>query len=411
MILTAVSLCVGLIVLMYRVRQSSMAELDRAMRLMGNDVVILPEGVGLDTYMAGDIGEKSIPQDYVGYAGNMKPPLLSDCRGFYQRKAVIGKGSDVREVIIRGVATAVGPAAAHGLVLEAGEAEIGSAAAYRLREHIAGKLLVIPYQGVRAAADKPVSVPQHLRQSPIAPSYAAGPASVRIGSIREPTGTVKDSMIFVHVDVARRLYGVIQKDSRTGEPLSNELGQPLTEKVVNVIEGEVLPGIGMKTSQIAPKLQDILRGGDIRVEVYSLRGILEGRRKALHSRSRKMSVTGLGVLVFGALTVGGYAILNVRQRRPEMGIMLAIAARQGHVAWMFLEKMLILGALGGAIGCAAGETAARHWGPTGAPEFAQGGWHIYSLALVIAIAVTLLPSLLGVLIASRIDPADTVRNL
>jgi len=103
LILTAVSLCVGLIVLMYRVRQSSMAELDRAMRLMGNDVVILPEGVGLDTYMAGDIGEKSIPQDYVGYAGNMKPPLLSDCRGFYQRKAVADVETVEKAVLFGGI--------------------------------------------------------------------------------------------------------------------------------------------------------------------------------------------------------------------------------------------------------------------------------------------------------------------
>jgi ABC-type antimicrobial peptide transport system permease subunit len=73
--------------------------------------------------------------------------------------------------------------------------------------------------------------------------------------------------------------------------------------------------------------------------------------------------------------------------------------------------MLILGIVGGAIGCVAGDFAAVRWGPPGAAVFAAGGWQTYGFALAVALAVTLIPSLAGVLIASRIDPADTLRDL
>jgi hypothetical protein len=58
-----------------------------------------------------------------------------------------------------------------------------------------------------------------------------------------------------------------------------------------------------------------------------------------------------------------------------------------------------------------GELAAALWGAAGGSGFGAGEWQTYGLALAVALAVTLVPSLAGVVITSRIDPTDTLRGL
>jgi putative ABC transport system permease protein len=229
--------------------------------------------------------------------------------------------------------------------------------------------------------------------------------------VREPTGTIKDAMVFLNIDTARRLYGLLEKDPQTGRPARDAQGRAVTQKRVNVIEAESVAAPGLTPSEIVDRLAKALRSAEVEVEVHALHGIAEGRRRALASRSRKLNALSVGVFVFGALAVSGYAVLNVRKRRREIGIMLAVAARPGRVAWMFLEKMLVLGLLGGVVGCIAGEAAAARWGPPGTAGAGTASWQTYLLALSVALAVTILPGLAGVFIVSRVDPAETLRDL
>jgi len=363
--------------------------------------VILPEGVKPDRYFAGTLGEESFPQSYVGIAAKTEPPVVTELRGFYQRPAVftdVDRPEDRSRwvtIVLRGVGPVVG--AGSGAVLERGQAELGSDAAGRLKDRMAGGQLVIPYQGVTAGPAAAPAVPPHLRRGPLAAGPTRGPVTVRVRAVRPRTGTIKDHMVFVDLDVARRLYGIPEKGAGEGP--------------INVVEGKaVLTGGRNAGAAAVQALRSQFAQETPGVGVHLLRGVAEGRRRAVESRSRRMGFVAFGVFVFGALVVGGFAVLNVRRRRNEMGILLAVAARPPHVRRMFLEKMLILAVAGGVIGCMAGELAAVHWGPAIEP-FDAGAWGIYGLALAVALVVTLLPSLAGVFVASHVDPADTVRGL
>ena len=94
-----------------------------------------------------------------------------------------------------------------------------------------------------------------------------------------------------------------------------------------------------------------------------------------------------------------------------MGILLAIAARRKHVVWIFLEKMLILGVVGGILGCWIGGTVGLRGATQTTAELRPLIWQIYAVALSLALVVTVLPSLAGVYVACRIDPAETLREL
>lgn len=434
-ILSAIVLCVGIIVLIFRVQQSSLAGLRRTLDQMGNNIVILHEDVILSDYFTGHLGEKVFPHTHAAIAVRVDPPVLERAQTFYQRKVTFTDPDNPDdpdgwvELVLCGVGRQkLGEA---GLVepwLEEGEAELGSTAAERLEGHRVGNRLLIPYQGLarepaaEAAVEKPTGLPPHLRSGPRQPRRVRTPAEVRVRKIRERTGTIKDYMVFVDLNVARRLYGLVDPDTHKMRMVVN-----VVEGVakVNPREGDVgygdVPADGLAAA--APRaderdaitktveaIQARAKGtGDPGVKVYAMRGQARARARAIRSRSQRMHLVAVGVFVLGALLVAGYTVVNVRQRRKEMGVLLAIAARPNHVRRMFLEKMLILAVLGGVVGSAVGSAAAVHWGPSGTAFV--GPWTTYGLAVLIALVVTLLPSLAGVFVASRIDPVDTLRDL
>lgn len=429
-ILGAVVLCVGIIVLILRIQQGSMAELQRTMGRLGNNVVILHEDHTLSDYFTGNLGEKVFPQTHAAVAVRVEPPVLERAQTFYQRKVTFTDPDNPDdpdgwvELVLCGVGPELGEA---GLVeprVAEGAAELGSTAAEKLEDHLVGNMLIIPYQGPEAqpvTQEEPTGLPPHLRRGPGERRRSGSDAQVRVRRTRQRTGTIKDYMVFVDLDVARRLYGLVDPETDEMQMVVNVVEgvsrfRPQRELLYGDVPADGLAAAAERAAQRDPitetveAIQARAEGvGEPGITVYSMRGEARARDQAITSRAERMHLVAVGVFVFGALLVGGYTVLNVRQRRKEIGIMLAIAARPKHLNIMFLEKMFILALAGGVIGAVLGSIAAARWGPPGTALI--GPWATYGLAILVALVVTMLPSLAGVFVASHIDPANTLRDL
>lgn len=119
-------------------------------------------------------------------------------------------------------------------------------------------------------------------------------------------------------------------------------------------------------------------------------------------------------LVSIIIGVASALVLSAYRRRPEIGIMRATGISSGFIAQVFVLQGLIIGLVGGAIGCLVGyglcQGLASIAGPDGRPALPiapeRGGYlTVFVLATLGAVAASAWPARS----ASKVDPLDAIQ--
>ena len=123
------------------------------------------------------------------------------------------------------------------------------------------------------------------------------------------------------------------------------------------------------------------------------------------------------ILATATLMIGGVGVLNmmidaVHERRYEIGIRLAVGARQRDVVAQFFIETMTICFLGGLIGCALGVGFTLLLGRLEVPDLIpvpQMSWDIVFTAFVVLVFVGVLAGVIPAWRAAQIDPSETLR--
>jgi putative ABC transport system permease protein len=159
-------------------------------------------------------------------------------------------------------------------------------------------------------------------------------------------------------------------------------------------------------SSIALQIQQVLPGADVRV----IRRVAEGEGQILTRVRTLLWLVTFAALLAAGLAVGASSAASVIERRTEIGLMKALGAGSGTVAFLLAAEQLLLALVGGAIGYALGIILARLVGQKIFGAAPEPSLVVLLVVIGLAAVVTLLGSALPLRRASRYQPAPILRG-
>ena len=161
-----------------------------------------------------------------------------------------------------------------------------------------------------------------------------------------------------------------------------------------------------------PKIREALSRVLPEARVIQMRTLADARAKQRQSSERVSAFAVPTTLLVAAVWILVLAVLNVRQRRVEIGLWRALGTSSARIAALFLGKAVLLGFLGGLFGWGVGTAVGLYWGPSLFPVTAASLKMDASLLLpalgltpLFAAVATFLPAMMAV----AQDPAETLR--
>ncbi|CAI0969693.1 ABC transporter permease [Serratia quinivorans] len=178
---------------------------------------------------------------------------------------------------------------------------------------------------------------------------------------------------------------------------------------IRQILGRTVPEMDM--AQVLVPLTDRLNNlkGVDEVTTVIPKQLIDGMMR--QSRNFNLLLTALGIfsLIGGGVGIMNVMLLNIAQRRREIGVRLAIGARKKDIRNLFLLEALVLTMLGACIGAAVGVIAA--WSYT---QYSDWSFVLSPMSLPLGIGSTLLVGmffgLYPAIQASRLLPVEALRD-
>jgi putative ABC transport system permease protein len=377
--LLAILLGVTALVAIRTVTHYSELAVAREMDSLGANVLILPKGVSVQDYYAADMHGQTLPEEYVQRitlsklqgVDNLSPKLCVPARLGDQKVTLTG-------ILPKSEFQAKAAWGGAGIFAR----PIGCGAQTNLPDSkpadpraLARKRVIDTLGHHETLVGADVAARHGIKESDTIELLGA---KFTVLAVLPPTGSVDDARVFTHLHTVQSL-------SDKGE-------------VVNVIEV-----VGC-CKQIASGLVDGLNGLLPEARVVTISQVVQTQQN-VNTLMERLSLLFLAVL----LAVGGAAMAstlyaNVSERRKEIGTLMALGATPALVLRLIVGKALLLGLAGGFGGFLVGTAAAWWLGPQLANVAVRPLPSLAGLALGIALAVTLLASLLPAWRAARLDP-------
>ena len=351
---------------------------------MGFNILILPKGQNLGDLYADDYASEYMPEEYVERLANSKIMSVRHLLPSLQQKLVWPERQ--RTVILIGTR---------------GEVPLEHRAARDpILEPVPPGTMVVGYELHRSLN---LSVGDKLRLLD---------REFTVGRLHEERGTKDDITIWVNLAEAQEL---LDKRGLINGILALECRCAWAD----------LARVREDVSRILPETQIIEMAGKALARAEARRAVERAASEAIEAERRNRgrlrrerenlaAVLVPVVLATAALWVGILALLNVRERRPEIGILRAMGLRSRQVLALFVAKAALVGLAGAIPGYALGWTLGGSWEAVPGESFSASSHFDLRLALLVVVVTPVFAGVaawLPALVASRSDPADVLREV
>ena len=337
---------------------------------MGTNILILPRKVDAAAFGRGESGVMEMKEDMVRKLAESKVPA-----DHYIGKLQVRTKVNGQDALLTGVMREIGAVGKRkkkpmGWDVPRGECYLGWSAAKRLGDdgEVGAKLSIMDRE-------------------------------FRVGRIIESVSYVDDERIFINIRDAQEL-----------------LGKPGRIHAIDAL-GCVCPIEGFDRYYLSgiERLIEVTlnKASDMKVKVTTYRSIAEVRTQVRLGVGLVGTMTAGALLVLALLVVTFYMLGDVRARREELGMFLAVGFGPGKLVTMFLAKLVLVALVGAVLGFAIGSAGAKYIDPGYYAKVnikPQVLWDTAVWAILGALGVSLLAGIIPTLLAVRTDPAEVLRK-
>lgn len=358
--LLAIVTAVALFVSFFTAGQASKRETTRLMRDMGFNLRIIPKETDMDKFWATGFSEDTMPEEYVNRFASRKNLDYNHLTAILQKR-VLWRGM---EAILTGISPEeVSPPGKRkppmNFRIEQGTVYLGFELANSLG---------IKKGDVVEIFGKPFAVARCLSES----------------------GSDDDIRIYGNL---RDVQNILNMEGKINEIKALDCICPTPGK----------NSLTVLREQLALLLPD--------AKVIQIQSIATARERQRLTVEKYFAFIIPFVLIACAVWIAALAMMNVRERRHEIGIMRALGYSSSKIALLFLGKAVVTGLIGAAVGFAIGTGLALSYGPdifkvTAKminPAYGLLGWSIIAAPTFAALS-SFIPSMIAV----TQDPAITL---
>ena len=357
--LVAVVLAVGISVAIVNTSTAARRETIRLMRNLGFNVLILPEGTDLSDFWGRDFAREEMPEEYVDRLANSEIVSIRHLVARLQKRVDLHG----RPVLLTGILRKKQPA--HRVQKK------------HMAEFISRGNVYVGYQVARSLQWK------------VGDTIAIEGKNFTVKKCLPERGSKDDIRIYGHLHDVQEVLG---KKGRINE----------MEALHCLCRRDSLATVRRDIASVLPGTY-----------VTEYRTIAVARAETRQMVERYALFILPGILVVCVVWVGLLSLMNVRERRREIGVLRALGVNSPQVAFLFLGRAVLLGVLGAALGFGVGTYLALHLGPRIfhvtadkiTPMFRLLGYGVVVAPVVCAVA-----AYLPAVIAVREDPAEVLRE-
>jgi putative ABC transport system permease protein len=357
-------------------------DINRAMRKLGFNIVILPKNQNLSDWYADDYGARYMPEQYVARLAQSEIVTIEHLMPRIRQKV---KWPETKwAVILAGVSDKAWKPATYvpGMSVDPvprGKIVLGSEVHQGLGLNVGDRI-----------------------------SFMGREFVVHI--CRKELGTEEDMTVWMNLRQAQEL---LDKKGLINEILACECRTAWA----NLLK------VRAEITRILPDTQVVEKSSDVLAKIHAYVKVEDEGKAAIERERENMArlrktwmrfatILGPLVMVISVVWIALLAAGNVRRRRMEIGILRALGFRSRQILYIFLSRAVAMGLLGGLLGFLFGSLLAGGClEPIGEDSYQwMFTFQIFGLALFVAVVVTVAASWTPAMRAARLDPAVTLRE-